>query len=340
MLDAYDLARLAGFSGSLLEFYKKTYAEHGYDGLKASGYPGDKDQAQKTLKGAESALSAYDLACQHGFKGTPSEYVKSLKGLDGLDAFDVAVKSGFSGTQSEWLRSLQGDKGLDAFESAVAKGFDGDLAQWLESLRGLKGDTGPMPEHQWIGTSLQFERPDGAFGVAVDLVGPRGDKGDNGDDGKDGRDGEMPNHQIDGQRIRFEKPGGGFGAWVDLGRDRSVSSGGGGSLSLQKFHDGVDDFPTPGKKQILYFDTSVSPYGAFIWDGQKYEQIGGGGADLEISLSGLQQIIEIPTSIRRINGVSVRKNTGEVVSVAVKIGKNEILIDSNVDLVGHTAFVF
>ena len=37
-----------------------------------------------------------------------------------------------------------------------------------------------MPAHRWKGTQLQFERPDGQWGEAVDL---QGDKGPPGRDG-------------------------------------------------------------------------------------------------------------------------------------------------------------
>jgi hypothetical protein len=60
-----------------------------------------------------------------------------------------------------------------------------------------------------------------------------------------------------------------------------VGGGGGGSLSIQKFYDSADDFPTPGKTQILYFDKSTDPYGVFIWTGTEYQQVGGGGSSQE-----------------------------------------------------------
>lgn len=46
--------------------------------------------------------------------------------------------------------------------------------------RGEPGPVGPMPAHRWKGTQLQFERPDGEWGDAVDL---QGDKGPPGRDG-------------------------------------------------------------------------------------------------------------------------------------------------------------
>jgi hypothetical protein len=40
--------------------------------------------------------------------------------------------------------------------------------------KGVKGDS---PDHQWIGTSLQFENPDGTWGNEVDLKGAPGEAG-------------------------------------------------------------------------------------------------------------------------------------------------------------------
>ena len=37
-------------------------------------------------------LSAYQIACNHGFKGTEAEWVESLHGEDGKDAYAVAVE--------------------------------------------------------------------------------------------------------------------------------------------------------------------------------------------------------------------------------------------------------
>lgn len=43
-----------------------------------------------------------------------------------------------------------------------------------------------IPKHQWIGTALQFENPDGTWGAAIDLKGDKGDQGDKGDKGDPG----------------------------------------------------------------------------------------------------------------------------------------------------------
>ena len=45
---------------------------------------------------------------------------------------------------------------------------------------GADGAPGPMPDHQWDGTRLRFEDPDGTWGPYVDLQGPRGRAGASG----------------------------------------------------------------------------------------------------------------------------------------------------------------
>ena len=46
--------------------------------------------------------------------------------------------------------------------------------------KGEKGDAGPIPKHEWKGTKLRFEMPDGSWGKAVDLKGAEGPRGASG----------------------------------------------------------------------------------------------------------------------------------------------------------------
>jgi hypothetical protein len=262
-LDAYDLARLDGFEGTKPEFYQQKYLAEGFNAVKSLGFEGTEDELQAQFIVKDAPLNAYDLAVSFGFKGSAKDWLGSLNGMDGADAFEVAQKSGFVGTRDEWLHSLKGMDGLDAYQLALSLGFEGTLAEFLESLKGEKGDRGDQ--------------------------GEKGDKGDPGRDGQDGAQGEtgpMPDHQWRGTAVRFEKPDGTWGQWVELrglrGPDGQLivqpggGAGGAGSLSIQRFYDSVDDFPTPGKTQILYFDKSTDPYGVYIWDGNQYQQVGGG----------------------------------------------------------------
>ncbi len=73
--------------------------------------------------------------------------------------------------------------------------------------RGQQGPKGDKPAHQWSGTSLTFENPDGTFGQFVDL---KGDKGD------DGEVGQAPEHQWMSSQLRFMNPNGSWGEWINL----------------------------------------------------------------------------------------------------------------------------
>jgi hypothetical protein len=58
------------------------------------------------------------------------------------------------------------------------------LTKEVENNASISTLRGPAPAHRWVGTSLQFQNPDGTWGDLVDL------KGDKGEDGKDGTNAE------------------------------------------------------------------------------------------------------------------------------------------------------
>jgi hypothetical protein len=272
-LSAYDLARIDGFTGSEIEFFKAKYLSDGFDVVKTLGYEGTEHDIQALFIEKQAPLNAYELAISYGYKGTAKDWLESLNGLDGADAFEVALKSGFEGSRDEWLNSIKGLDGLDAYQLALTLGFEGTLAEFIESLKGA--DASPSQIAASVAQYLQANPP------------PKGDKGDKGDDGLDGEKGDMPDHQWRGTSIRFEKPDGSWGQWVELRGLRGPNGeiitqpvinagGGGGSLSIQKFYNSFDDFPETGKTQILYFDKSTTPYSVYIWDGVAYQAIGGG----------------------------------------------------------------
>ena len=52
---------------------------------------------------------------------------------------------------------------------------------YIYGKQGDKGDIGPegpSPDFEWDGTKIRFKKPDGTWGVWVDLKGPKGDQGD------------------------------------------------------------------------------------------------------------------------------------------------------------------
>jgi hypothetical protein len=89
---------------------------------------------------------------------------KGDDGTPGASAYEIAVGQGFVGSAVEWVQSLQGKRG--------PKGEKGD--------QGPKGD---KPKHEWNGTRLRFEKPEGGWGPYVDLKGPKGDRGFSGGSG-------------------------------------------------------------------------------------------------------------------------------------------------------------
>jgi hypothetical protein len=269
MLDAYDRARLNGFSGTRLDFQKSEYARAGLTAALDAGYQGSEESLQKSLAGTsdKSAWSAYEIAKAYGFNGSAQDWLDSLHGADGQTAYELAVSKGFQGNEQEWLDTLQGKDGLDAYQVWLSLGNVGEKNVFLESIRGIQGEQGPQGERG----------PQGEQGIQ----GPKGDKGD------DGEDGQPPEHRWVGTALQFRRPDGTWGQLVELRGVRGVNGeiiaqpmggGGGGSLSIQKFYDSADDFPTPGKTQILYFDKSTDPYGVYVWTGTEYQQVGGGGS--------------------------------------------------------------
>lgn len=87
-------------------------------------------------------------------------------GKDGVDGKDG--KRGLAGKDGK-----DGTDGKDGKRGPAGKnGKDG--------VDGKDGERGPMPNHRWRGTKLQFEKPDGAWGKAVDLQGPAGKNGSSG----------------------------------------------------------------------------------------------------------------------------------------------------------------
>lgn len=74
-------------------------------------------------------------------------------GTNGLSAYDIAVIQGFKGTATDWIRSLKGDKGDKGDKGATgAQGVKGDTGatgtagargpQGIQGLQGPKGERG------------------------------------------------------------------------------------------------------------------------------------------------------------------------------------------------------
>lgn len=74
---------------------------------------------------------------------------------------------------------IKGDKGDQGLIGQVGPmGMDGPA-----------GEVGDIPTHEWNGTSIRFELPDGNWSDWIDLKGEKGDKGNTGATGAAGEDG-------------------------------------------------------------------------------------------------------------------------------------------------------
>lgn len=119
---AYEIARDAGFTGTVEEWLASL-----------KGEKGDKGE------------SAYELAVTNGFSGDQAAWLASLKGpkgdpgTDGKSTYELAVENGYEGTEEEWLEIAKGpagENGKSAYELAQEAGYEGTLGQWLDSLKG------------------------------------------------------------------------------------------------------------------------------------------------------------------------------------------------------------
>lgn len=107
---------------------------------------------QKISEKGKDGKSAYEIAVEHGFVGTETEWLESLKGVDGKNGTDglpgrdgidgksayiIAVEHGFTGTETEWLQSLKGKDGITPDMSDFAT--KADIADLQEQIRQISG---------------------------------------------------------------------------------------------------------------------------------------------------------------------------------------------------------
>lgn len=179
-LSAYEVAKKAGFSGTVDAWLLSLKGEKGND-----GEPGARGEAGPTGRGVipkGKVVNVSDLAgienpeigwmvyvgtntyiydgtqwIDHGSNAGP-QGKQGNQGIPGQTAFEVAQAAGFTGNVTEWLNSLKGEAGKDAYAIAVEQGFVGDKAAWLLSLKGTQGDEGP-------------QGPAGPMGPGVNILG-------------------------------------------------------------------------------------------------------------------------------------------------------------------------
>jgi hypothetical protein len=112
---------------------------------------------------------------------------KPKDGRDGRDGVDG--KDGRDGERGyQGIRGERGPAGRDGIDGQDGK--DGEQGppgrDGAPGRDGKDGERGPMPDHEWDGTRLRFQKPDGEWGQLVDLKGPKGSRGDQGPSGGGG----------------------------------------------------------------------------------------------------------------------------------------------------------
>ena len=142
---AFEIAVENGFIGTETEWLESLKGSDGKDGTDGTNGQDGKDG----IDGAPGTdgKSAYIIAVEHGFTGTETEWLESLRGKDGKDGTDGQPgKDGVDGTNGQdgkdGIDGAPGTDGKSAYEIAIANGFIGTEAEWLESLRGSDGKDG------------------------------------------------------------------------------------------------------------------------------------------------------------------------------------------------------
>ena len=141
----------------------------GFDG-ENSNVPPTPDLYQQLLQKIQSASkgldgkSAFEIAVEHGFVGTETEWLESLKGVDGKDGCDgrngvdgLPGKDGKDGADGvpghngadgkKGVDGINGSDGKSAYIIAVEHGFSGTENEWLQSLKGKDGITPDMSDY-------------------------------------------------------------------------------------------------------------------------------------------------------------------------------------------------
>ena len=138
--------------------------QSGFDGENETPIPPTPDLYQQLLQKisekGKDGKSAYEIAVEHGFVGTETEWLESLKGVDGKDGVNgkngcdgrngvdgLPGKDGKSGADGLPGRDgIDGTDGKSAYIIAVEHGFTGTENEWLQSLKGADGKDGITPD--------------------------------------------------------------------------------------------------------------------------------------------------------------------------------------------------
>ena len=156
---AFEIAVEHGFVGTEMEWLESLRGTDGKDGLPgkdgADGLPGrDGTNGKNGVDGkngidginGSDGKSAYIIAVEHGFSGTETEWLQSLKGADGKngitpDMSDYATKADIAELQ-EQIRQISGISYISVFESssdALQKYGDSIYTYYNDGYRSLAG---------------------------------------------------------------------------------------------------------------------------------------------------------------------------------------------------------
>ena len=156
---AYEIAVEHGFVGTEAEWLKSLKGVDGKDGVNGKdgcdgrngvdGLPGkDGKDGADGLPGRDGidGKSAYIIAVEHGFSGTETEWLQSLKGADGKDGItpdmsDYATKADIANLQ-EKIRKISGISYISVFENGsdvLQKYGDSVYTYYNDGYRSLAG---------------------------------------------------------------------------------------------------------------------------------------------------------------------------------------------------------
>ena len=125
---AYEIAVEHGFIGTEVEWLESLKGVDGKDGV--NGKDGcDGRNGVDGLPGKDGKNGADGLPGRDGIDGT-----------DGKSAYIIAVEHGFSGTETEWLQSLKGADGKDGITPDMSDyATKADIAELQEQIRQISG---------------------------------------------------------------------------------------------------------------------------------------------------------------------------------------------------------
>ena len=144
---AFEIAIEHGFVGTEVEWLESLKGVDGKDGV--NGKDGcDGRNGADGLPGRDGidGKSAYIIAVEHGFSGTETEWLQSLKGADGKDGItpdmsNYATKADIAELQ-EQIRQISGISYISVFESssdALQKYVDSVYTYYNDGYRSLAG---------------------------------------------------------------------------------------------------------------------------------------------------------------------------------------------------------